>query len=559
MSGLADRLRPIAVRVPLFMGVVALSFLLVAVVSVLWTQRSLGFIVDLSSRDLVARAAVSRLHNDLDAANTRILGVMASVYASAGSVDRLTTVLQSLDMNWKALAALVPAEDRNEEFEAAANAMAGLTGFTARLLPTLRQNKPLDRLYDDWLDIVAPVRKVVNSTSKRLDDHITRQTAADLQLGALAQRATFVAVGIGLLVLLWTTWNLVRGVARPIGAMTRVMTRLAAGDLDVETPHRKRRNEIGGMAGAVEVFRQNALVQRDLEADRRRQEDEKERRQRTIDAHIAAFDASLRESLDSLANVSQDMRGAAESMLTAADKTSAQAAGVSTASQQTHGNVKSAAAASSEISSSVAEIGKRVAESMRVVAEAVASARRTDAKVQALVEGAQKIGDVVNLIRDIAGQTNLLALNATIEAARAGEAGRGFSVVANEVKSLANQTARATEDIAAQIAEIQGISKESVAAIKEIGSSIADVDTIARTIESAVREQNATVSGIAANMREASSGTEQVSSIIGNVTHAATESSAVASQVKAAAGQIGDHAEALRQQVGVFFRQVRAA
>src|SRR5262249_6109079 len=159
------------------------------------------------------------------------------------------------------------------------------------------------------------------------------------------------------------------------------------------------------------------------------------------------------------------------------------------ASEQASTNVQTVASAAEELSASIAEISRQVSQAAKVAGDAVSRATATNQSVAALAEGAQKIGDVVKLINDIAGQTNLLALNATIEAARAGEAGKGFAVVASEVKSLANQTAKATDEIAAQIQGIQASTKDAVTAIREIAGVIGQVSEISTTIAAAVEEQ----------------------------------------------------------------------
>jgi methyl-accepting chemotaxis protein len=211
------------------------------------------------------------------------------------------------------------------------------------------------------------------------------------------------------------------------------------------------------------------------------------------------------------------------------------------------------------LSSSVAEIGRQVTQSTEIAGQAVAEANRTNVTVQGLSAAAQKIGDVVKLISDIASQTNLLALNATIEAARAGDAGRGFAVVASEVKSLANQTAKATEEISAQVAAMQGATADAVQAIEGIGRTIGSINEIASVISIAVDQQGAATREIARNVQEAAQGTGQVSSNISGVNQAADKTGSAASKVLSSAEQLSGQAATLRADVDRFLANIRAA
>ena len=221
--------------------------------------------------------------------------------------------------------------------------------------------------------------------------------------------------------------------------------------------------------------------------------------------------------------------------------------------------MQTAAAAAEQLTASIGEISRQVAHSSHIAGKAVAEARRTDTIVQALAEGAQKIGDVVQLITGIAAQTNLLALNATIEAARAGDAGKGFAVVASEVKNLASQTARATEEIDVQISHIQSATTEAVQAIRMISATIEDVSFISTTIASAVEQQGAATAEIARNVQQTAASTEHVTSNIASVSQAANDTGAAAGQVLGSASELSAQAKMLTESVVRFIGTVRAA
>jgi methyl-accepting chemotaxis protein len=364
----------------------------------------------------------------------------------------------------------------------------------------------------------------------------------------------------GLIVLLGLcAWLIARGIVRPVRAMTATMTKLAAGDANVTVPT-GRRDEIGDMARAVEVFKDNMVEASRLRGEQDEMKAKAEAEKKSFMNKLAGdFEHGVRASLDTLASAATEMRATSQSMSATAEETSAQATTVAAAAEQASANVQTVASATEELSSSVSEIGRQVSESTRIAGQAVGEATRTDATVQGLSAAARKIGDVVKLISDIASQTNLLALNATIEAARAGEAGKGFAVVASEVKSLANQTARATEEIAAQVAAMQGATSEAVEAIHRIGGTIGALNEIATTIAAAVEEQGAATQEIARNVHEAAQGTGQVSSNIVGVNQAAAETGAAASQVLLSAEELGRQAEMLRADVDSFLAHIRAA
>jgi methyl-accepting chemotaxis protein len=404
--------------------------------------------------------------------------------------------------------------------------------------------------------ITAPIAKFQMMINDR-----AAQEASDARRSAdimtLVAKIMAIISALSFMTILYFVFS--RRVVTPLVRMSEVVSRLAQQDYAVEIPDQGRRDEIGEVAHAVQIFKANGIARLELEAKQAEEHAAKEARARRIDEFTKEFDDAVEGILRSVASAATELDATAHNMSATAEETSRQSTAVAAASEQASQNVQTVAAAAEELSSSVDEIGRRVVESTRIAGTAVAVADRTNLSVKGLAEAAQKIGEVVNLINDIAAQTNLLALNATIEAARAGEAGKGFAVVASEVKSLANQTAKATEDIAAQIGAMQAATGESVGDIEEIGGIIRQISEIAATIASAVEEQGAATQEIARNVQQAAAGTAEVSSNIGGVTQAAGETGAAANQVLSASSDLSKQAEALRSQVQSFLEQVKAA
>jgi methyl-accepting chemotaxis protein len=279
---------------------------------------------------------------------------------------------------------------------------------------------------------------------------------------------------------------------------------------------------------------------------------------RTMGRLADGFQASVATAVAGIGEAAARMRETAGAMSVTAGATTGRATAVAAASEEASVSVQTVAAAAEELSASIAEIGRQVTRSAEIAGNAVAEAERTNVTVQGLAAAAQKIGEVVRLIEGIAGQTNLLALNATIEAARAGEAGKGFAVVAGEVKALAGQTAKATQDIAAQVSAIQAATEAAVTAIAGIGGTIASISEVTTAIASAVEEQGAATAEIARNVQQASAGTSEVSANIAGVTTAAADTAQAAIHVRDGAEALGNQANALDTAARGFLASVRA-
>ncbi|WP_431855736.1 methyl-accepting chemotaxis protein [Azospirillum sp.] len=388
----------------------------------------------------------------------------------------------------------------------------------------------------------------------------TDQAAAEAGAAIERGRVWLIAFAVGSLVgavlLAWYTVG--RVIVARIQRLAEAMRTIAGGQLDAAIPQGGS-DEITDMAQALVVFRDTARQAAEAtartEAERTRAAEE---RRRMLLEMADSFEKGVRGVLDRVSRAADEMHDVAKSMTRTAEQTTGEAATAAATSQQAAGSVEAVAAATEQLSASIQEIGQQVSNSSRIARQAATDAEKTDHTVEGLSDAAQKIGEVVQLISDIASQTNLLALNATIEAARAGDAGKGFAVVASEVKNLATQTAKATEDIAQQIAAMQTATQESVGAIRSIAGTIRAINEIAATIAAAVEQQSAATREIARNVGEAADGTRHVRENIDIVAKAAADAGQSAHKVLDASTAVADEVRTLGTQVNQFVTHMRA-
>jgi methyl-accepting chemotaxis protein len=351
-----------------------------------------------------------------------------------------------------------------------------------------------------------------------------------------------------------------RRVTRPISAITQIMRRLAMGEVAIEIPRAVRKDEVGEMANALRVFKENALerqrVAKEHSEAAERAAADRRREMRELADH---FEAAIGRIVETVSSSATELEATVGTLTSTADTTGQLAGRVATSSEQIFMNVRSVSTATEEMTTSVREIRRQVDGANSMTGQAVAQAKKTDVRIGELSRAAQRIGDVVKLITAIANQTNLLALNATIEAARAGEAGRGFAIVASEVKSLANQTAKATEEIGSQIADIQVATEDAVAAIKEIGNTIEDVSAISETIAAAVAQQGAATQAIARNVEHAAKESSEAAVNIANVSRGASETGFALGQMLSSAKELSAESNRLKSEAAKFLAKVRAA
>jgi methyl-accepting chemotaxis protein len=426
--------------------------------------------------------------------------------------------------------------------------------WTEASVASARAQSAMSEAYAALEPVIESLGKNVEEVRSRADEaYEEAQNAMEMRI----QLAMIIA-GLAALVL---AVLLGRSVSRPLAAMTRAVGELAEGKFEIVLPGLGRRDEIGEMAQAVETFKTRAIdkARRDAEQEEAKARAAAAERKAAMHKLAGEFEAAVGNIVKTVSSAATELEAAAGSLTRTAETTQQLSVRVSAASEEASTNVQSVASSTEEMAASVGEIGRQVQESSHIAQQAVEQAHGTDERMAQLSAAAGRIGDVVKLITAIAEQTNLLALNATIEAARAGDAGRGFAVVAQEVKALAAQTAKATDEIGAQIAAMQVATQDSVVSIKEIGTTIGRMAEISSTIAAAVQEQGAATQEIARNVQQAAAGTTLVASNITDVNRGAGETGSASAQVLGSAQSLSSESSRLQLEVDRFLVTVRAA
>ncbi|MEO9527305.1 HAMP domain-containing methyl-accepting chemotaxis protein [Roseibium sp.] len=429
---------------------------------------------------------------------------------------------------------------------------AAFDGYTAANGEKAQTAQSLEALFD----LVPPRIASLNAAADTLKQEATAQLAAARSIAAIAIGGTILV----LLILLPAIALLIgRSVARPLARLQVAMEALAGGHTDLDLPETGSSAELASMARAVQVFRDNAVERAELALAQDRENQDRADRVARLDALIGAFEGTVSGALDSLDRANDELCQTSHSMEQSADDVATQSGEAIGAVRAAADNVMSADHSAEELAASIAEIAGQANKSTEVAQQAVRSAASTVTTMEDLSRAADRIGEVMGLIRDIANQTNLLALNATIEAARAGEAGKGFAVVAAEVKQLAEQTSRATGDIATQIEAIQGSSGQAVRAIEDVNRIIADMEGLASTVAQAVEQQDEAVQAISRNVSNASERSGIGVARMEAVGAAAELARSNGSEVEQLAGSLGRQGTLIREEVAGFLQGVRNA
>ena len=446
------------------------------------------------------------------------------------------------------------------ELEKLAGLVRGYAGVIGELAAAARD-------YGDTVDKIKRSGALGDEINSLLDATTVALIAAADERKARADAETAhvsrIDLGMGLFVIAVLAGVAVFGavaISGPIHRIGDVLRELARGNQDVEVPYTGRRDEVGDNARAAQTFKEKLIRIDQLEAaERETARRAAEQRKDDMRALADAFETTVANVVRSVSSSSTELEAAALALSATAGATRDLSGKVLSASTQAAENVQSVSLATERLGASVAEIERQVQESTQIALQAVAQAGKTDTRIAELTDAAGRIGAVVKLITDIAEQTNLLALNATIEAARAGEAGRGFAIVAQEVKALAAQTSKATEEIGVQISGVQSATRDSVTIIKEIGATISHISGVAAAITSAVDLQAATTRQIAENVQAAAGSAAHVTTNIVEVTSATASITSASAQVLAAAQTLGQEGSRLSAEMERFLAAVCAA
>lgn len=425
-------------------------------------------------------------------------------------------------------------------------ALAGKTGFVqandSAGVPTYYSYSPVDFLGTRWA-VVADIN--VDEVNGPISDMSKQLTITILSV-------------VGFMIIAGTIFA--KTITNAISKITTAMRKVADGDLTTEVPSLGRKDEVGEMASALQVFKENAQMVKQMQDQETQRKADAEREKRAMQEKLANdFEQSVKSIVNLVAAAATELSQTAQSMVSTIKDGANKANEATSAASSTSANVQTVASAAEELSASVREISGQLQKTTSLVSQSSEKAQNADNLANALTTASDKVSSAMEMIANISGQINLLALNATIESARAGEAGKGFAVVASEVKNLASQTDRTVVEIHGVIEEMKNASQAIIKALGDIKGSVGSISEAASSVASAVEEQSATTNEIARSMQTAAAGTQTISSNLQNVSSSSMQAGTASEQMLQASQELSQQAEMLNTQVDEFLRKIRAA
>jgi len=518
-----------------------------------------GLTVDLSNAMArLANRAAEELEFDEQAAVFLVTLGIDSIHRAVSSLisDPDISYFRLLESRMADVRGLLEDEQLDPDFaEATSGLLKDLTGPLDQLMAAERElaetakdvNSHFNALNRSLADELKAVSEHAGAIREKMN--ATQHWWSSLILTAIVATLTLLAVA-GVLI--------VRSVGNSMTSITRVTNTLAKGQTDCAIPFTDQTNEVGELARALVVFRDNAIERNRLETSAAAEQANRQHRQQEIDSNIQQFKHDILSLLQNAERTIGECRNTAGDLVAASLQTTDQAENADLASGQASENVQTIASATHQLNQSIGELSCQVTATTDQIAMVSTRAQSTNSDVDQLAQAAGKIDEIILLIQDIAEQTNLLALNATIEAARAGEHGKGFSVVASEVKTLANQTAKATEEISAQIRAIQQSTVSTVASMSDIAATIDDVQRNTETIAAAIEEQTMATSEISRNIDEAADRTRTVAESVSELRGCALNAKKSADGITGSSQQFADINSRIQTRIDTFLDQVAA-
>jgi len=411
----------------------------------------------------------------------------------------------------------------------------------------------IDSEINQALTDVRKVRDLVTQNIKSGSQRLNQSTQNVIYI-------TYALVGIGTLLSVLAALYMAKiSLSAPLYKLIATLSELMNGNTSCVVDGTERGDEIGDIARAIDVFKVSLIENARLSQEQEHDQKNKIRRAQHLAHIIDDFEKQAHNIIAHVTTSAHKLTLTAQSMAQISDATNGQSIKVASASEQATQNVNTVATATEELTASIAEISARVSDSTQLIQTAVEQVHNTDIHIKSLADAAKSIDHIAQLIHDIAEQTNMLALNATIEAARAGEAGKGFSIVAAEVKQLANRTAEATIEITNQLQAIQDASLMSTSSTQTISQTVNNISSVIVAIATAIEEQSVATKDIARNALLAAQGTHDVTDTMSDMSHSAQDTASAATHVLQAAHILSENGERLKHEITAFLEQTKAA